>query len=671
MLMAKKNVIVNPTRAVLARTDVQTVATNAAPITLANLPTVPGAFATSANFDIPVADIATFNKGDYAEVALPGVTPPLRGLITAINPANSSLTINSTATGVIPASTPATPVIVRSPLEGRGTPLVTPNGPQFYSLVDVENAVNRRVVASIIRDAINNGNAVPNRNRIVFDHIGQKIVAGTTKEGLEVKAEDYTPTLAPRPTGFTAVLTNKQPLDTVNNPADENLDYDTTGFTVTPANRILRTYNNFQTANNKKPFSLIAAGAAKPLSQLVTEITATQEVTGGPTPEGYRYVARLTNTTPEFAALPSNALAGIGLRYAPRATFVPPFNSPANNRREDFDTRTKTEGFTIPLATSVEYNLNGTLTELKSVSGARVTKYIGFNPKTGANENDDSLTVDSSFYQFDIASADTILNSTLDSRVLDLTLSTNPARTTFPQSIVLKRSAELTNAATPNLLPKYEMRSVKLENTSLTNDEIKPVADPMQIDAFVYAQEGSWLVIPGDYFRSDPPVRGITDANGKLVGSYIDYNNNKSPDTGGAPDPGEYIIDPAAVTPIKVADLNRNGKVDGGEREAALRFARYNMAPVRFYGAIVENQTAVVADVTDPTAGNPLLVKGAVQDWMDKWATYNDNGANNNDVGKPQLFSLINYVYDPTLAIGTPGANTLRVPLTDDLLYEQ
>ena len=683
MLMAKKNVIVNPTRAVLARTDVQTVASNNAAITLTGTPGDAGntgnpfAFATAANFTIPVADASVFNTGDYAEVTGSAIATPIRGLVVDADVANKQLTINSTAAGVIPASSTLAPVIVRSPLEKINAVTATP-GREFYSLVDLENAVNRRVVAPIIRDTNGNGGSAPNRNRIVFDHVGELRGTPAAKEGLNVKAEDYTPTLVPRPADFTAVLTNKQPLDTTNNVADENLDYDTTGLTVTSANKILRTYNNYPNlpmATNKKPFSEVPVGPAtvKPLSQFVMEISATEEQTGGQTPEGYRYVASLTNTTPEFAALPSNALAGIGLRYEPGATFVPPYNSPANNRREDFNTRTKPDGFTIPLATSVEYKVNNdsNLSELKPVSGARVTRYIGFHPTTGTTDNDDSLTVDGSFYQFNAATPDSILKSTLDSRILELNISTDPSRTTFPQSIVLKRTAELTNATTSGLLPNYEMRSMKLENDSLSSDEIKPVADAMEIDAFVYAQEGSWLVIPGDYFRTDPPVRGIKDGNGKLIGSYIDYNGNKQPDTNGVPDPGEYIIDPAAVTPIKVADLNRNGKVDGGEREAALRFVRYNMAPIKFYGAIVENQTAVVADVDDTTPGNPPIVKGAVQDWMDKWATYDDNGANNNDVGKPQLFSFIDYKYDPTIAAGTLNANQLSVPLTDDLIYQQ
>ena len=665
MLLAKKNVIVNPTRAVLARTDVQTVATNGTQITLTGTPGAPGTYATAADFTIPVADAVSFNPGDYAEVVVPTVADPIRGLITVVDVANKTLTIKSTANALIPQSLPVAPVIVRSPLEKSNVVTTTAMNREFFSLVNLENAINRRVVSAVTRDTTSL------RNKLVFDHIGDK---ATPKAGLLIKAEDFDAT-TPRPAGFTAVLTSKQ---IVGAAPQEDLDHNETG--VTSANKILRTYNNFS-PDNKKPFNEFPTSPAtvKPLSQLITEINGTQETTGGPTPEGYKYTASSTN--PAFLTLPSNALAGVGLRYEPGTIFTPPVNSPANNRREDFNEDAAAVppkvGFTIPLATSVEYNLNGGLADLVTPDSLRASKYIGFDPGIGTTNTDDGLTVDSSFYQL---KTDMDKKSTLDSRVLNLNfLAATPTVTTFPQSIVLKRSDELTDAATSALLPDYEVKSMKLENIDLsaaTNNNVKPVADALQIDAYVYAQEGSWLVISGDYFHSDTPVRGITDSTGKLVGSYIDYGN-ANPNVI-QPDPGEFILDTSVTPNVQVADLNRNGKVDNGEKEAALRFVRYNMAPIKFYGAIVENQTAVVADVKDPTAGNPPIVKGAVQDWMDKWATYDDDpvsnpaaGTMNANVGKPILFSFINYSYDPSLAKSSVGAEQLRVPITDDLVYQQ
>ena len=698
MLMAKKNVIVNPTRAVLARTDAQTIATNSQPISLTGTPAAP------ATFVIPVADSAVFNIGDYAEVSgtyviVPSLTPGqapsnfVRGIITGIN--GNQLTIKSAETGSLYLSTPTTPIIVRSPLERRNVGTGATPGNLFYSLVDTESSINRRLIAPILRES-------PVRNRIIFDHLGdlRAVTPAKANEGLNVKAEDFDATiLRPATPKFTAVLANKQPLTTQ---TDGTMVLNYKQSYVRQTDKFLRTYNNFQVANgkntNKKEFNEIpmSPATAKPLSQLVIELKAIEEQSTGQNPEGYRYDAKLIAPTianpvdqlklqTTLDALPSYALAGIGLRYQPGVSFVAPPESDDNQRRQDFDTKTQTEGFTIPLATSVEYNLGGKLANLKPDTNALVLNYIGFNAGGGNADNDDALTVDSSFYQLKSA----IDKSTLDSRVLDLTNfpNNNIEPLNIPTSVVLKRSFEMTGAVTTisttgvgqntkvDLLPAYEVRAMKVENINLVDRKVKPFSDAIQVNAYVYAQEGSWLVIPGDYFRATPPVRGIVDNQGLLVGSYIDYNGNKAFSTNGVPDPGEYILrDPNNSDSAKCADLNRNGQYDSGEIEAALRFVRYNSAPIKFYGAIVENQTAVVADVTGPSAqnGQPTLVqKGAVQDWMDKWATYNDSNVANSEVGKIAQFSFINYSYDSSLANETPQANQLRVPLTDELLYQE
>ncbi len=640
MLLAKSNVIVNPTRAVVARTDVQTITRNTAPVAFA------GTFAAPDTQTLAVANALLFNRGDYVTIGT-GTTKSVRGLITNVDAPNDQISVKTADTFTVPVAVPALTVNVRSALEERQQE--TTAGPKaFFSLVDTERAVNRRVVAPIALDAAGN------RNRIIFDHLGElKGTTPATKEGLRIKAEDFTPTLIPRPVGFTAVLTNKQPLDGAN-PTQENLD--TTETRVTSANKILRTYNNFST-DNKKPFNEFPS--TKTFVQFIGEINGTQESTGGPNPEGYRYTASFfPATTNELNGLRSNALAGVGLRYDPQSLFVPPANPGDNNRRQNFNTA---DGFTIPLATSVEYDLNSNLSNLRPTANAPVTKYIGFDPNTGVSDSDDALTVDSSFYQF---KADIIRKSTIDSRVLDLLPSTDVTQSLVPQSIVLKRANEVSDVATPDLLPKYWMRSMKLENFDLTSRRIKPVMSAMQINAFIYAQEGSWLIIPSDYFRPDPLVRGISDANGTLVGSYIDYDGSKTPD------PNEYILAaPGNPGSARIADLNRNGREEAGERDAALRFLRYNSMPIQFLGAIIENQTAIVADVKDG-AQTTVLAKGAVQDWMDKWATYDDT-ANGAVQGSKNNFKFIDYKYDPSLLLGSPGADQLRVPVTDDLLYQQ
>ncbi len=660
MLLAKKNVIANPTRAVLARTDVQTLSNNtAAPVT------VMGTAALPVSFDLPVKNVYTFNRGDYVTVQ---TTPNIiRGVITLVTATATvqQLSIRTPDTGVIPVSTATTGTIVRSPLEERN--VNDPAAPKaFFSLVDTEKALNRRIVAPIIRDLTGS-----NRNKMLFDHVADLKQTGTTTEGLNIKAEDFTPVTAPRPSGFVAVLTNKQALiaTTQNNDVDKD--------NIISTNKLLRTYNNFPALTaptNQKDY---ASASTKTLTQFKDEITMNSPQQMGTTPNiiGYRYTATLNNSA--LGALPSYTLAGVGIRYAPQAAPPPtpldPTTPEVSNRREDFNTTTKPEGFTIPVATSVEYDLNGTLAAIEPI-GSTGLKYLGFNPVFGIS--DDALTVDKGFYQ---PKAD-ILNSTLDTRLF-ATPAAASGFAPFPQSIVLKRSDTFSDTARSTLLPDYRVRAMKLENYGSTNDEIKPIGGTMRINAFVYAQEGSWFVIPGDYFRTNPPVRAdINATTGAFTGSYIDYNNSSTPDQ-----PNEYIKD---GTGLKIADLNRNGKADAGELQAALRFVRFNTVQIEFFGAIVENQTAVVSDIKLAGAlpAAPPLATGAVQDWMDKWASYNDNslapytGAVPGATGNLKNFSFITYTYDPAIADssigvnGDPGAPTftgLRIPVTDDLIYQQ
>ena len=637
MLLARKNVIVNPTRAVIGRTDAATSATNAAAVKLTGTPASPK------SFNLAVADSLLFNKGDLAEITGATIPTPIRGLVTTANA--GILTISSAASGIIPIANAATRVIVRSPLEKREAGDAPSSDHLFFSLVNTENAINRRFVSPLTQDPS------PNRNRIIFDHIGGLKGTASAPEGLNIKAEDFDAT-HPRPNGFTAVVSNKHTLD-----ANGNLLLDVTQPNAQKANKILRVYQNFSTPNGKEFNDFTPPSATKTLAQFVAEIMATPESREMPNPEGYKLTASLTN--PALATLSTHTLAGVGLRYQPGALFVAPTDSSANQRRQDFNTKTQPQGYTIPLATSVEYDLNGALGKLLPNSQSRQTQYIGFDPNL--TNNDDELTVDGSFYQpkTDIA------KSTLDSRVLTLLTSTDPKLTSFPQSLVMKRAIAVSDAATSNLLPDYRARSVKLENINLTSRSIKPVADVLQINAFIYAQEGSWLIIPSDYFRSNPPVRGIADNTGKIIGSYIDYNNSKTVD------PNEYILrDPADASSAKIADLNRNGKYDNGEIEAALRFVRYNTAPIRFLGAIAENQSAIVGDVAAVAANADPFVKGAVQDWTDKWATYDDSKVANTEVGKPAQFSFIQYEYDSSLASGNAGADELRVPVANVLVYQ-
>lgn len=644
LLLAKKNVIVNPTRAVLARTDVQTVATNTTGVIVG---------ATSNTFSLSVANAYAFNKGDYVTVAAQKtINDPtaviIHGLVTADPTATSpQITITTPDKGYIP---PLGNGIVRSPLEKRSVGTGASDR-AFFSVIDNEAAINRRIVAPFA------DNTTPGYNKLNLDHVADLKKNGTDVVGFKISAKDISTAIQrPTPPTFFAELTNKQPLKL--SPVGSQ-DLDSTKDAVQLGDKVLRTYNGF-TAGNQKFF--YDPPATNNLLQLLTDAQAVTEQRTTPTIEGYKYEASLVDfpaaeridpitglpdPSKTIGVLSYHALAGVGLRYQPAAT-----DTSLNNRREDFN---DPKEYTVPLATSVEIDLNGGSSWAKLTSGSLVTRYFGFTPAVGDTE--DIQTVDSSFYQ----ASDALSKSTLDARILDF--ASNPAGS-YGSSFVLRRAAAPNAASAPafTLLPDYRVKAVKYEYANLSGRSYKPVAN-MRINAFVYAQEGSWFVVPGGYFRSNPPVRGEADSSGNLTGSYVDYNNN------GTPDAGEYILQSTA----KLADLNRNGVPDPGEKDAALRFVRYNYAPIQFFGAIVENQTAVVADVTVPGAnvGDPPIVvqKGAVQDWMDKWATYTGSGTSN--VGAPAKFTFITYSYDPSLANGTAGADELKVPVTTDLLYEQ
>ena len=360
---------------------------------------------------------------------------------------------------------------------------------------------------------------------------------------------------------------------------------------------------------------------------------------------GWKY--KVTNgLTPE---IPFFYLSGIGLRTDLSTTTPATMTGGVDIGATDYD---------IPLATSVRLernfvNQNLTAPYTKVVGGTSTpatytVPYLGFNPLYGvvAPSNpdavEDALTADQSFYVTDA----NILNSTLDSRAPSTAL-------VGGDSILLRQNTDLLNlpaGVTAPPLPDYRVRALKLENATLgATPVIKPI--DLDIDAYVYAQQGSWFVIPGDYFRSTLPVREDVDtATGTDKGSYIDYNGDK------AATPGEFITDASGN---EVADLNRNGIADPGEAEAALRFVRYNYQ-INFKGAIAENQTAIVNDAPGVT--------GAVADWMDKWAAYDSTATGATPVDK---FKFINYTYDPALANETDGSKTLHVPQTGDLLYQQ
>jgi hypothetical protein len=223
----------------------------------------------------------------------------------------------------------------------------------------------------------------------------------------------------------------------------------------------------------------------------------------------------------------------------------------------------------------------------------------------------------------------------------------------------MRQSNGLIQPANTTTLPAYRMLGIKLENVSVAPGSAPipgattrvDTAYTFNVNAYVYAQTGSWFVIPGSSF--DERLRGTSDTvTGVPLSSYLDLNNDR------VATPNEFIDNGDGVFGSgDFADLNRNGVIDPFERAAILRYSRYNYA-INFNGAIAENQTALVNDVG-------TAAKGAVSDWMNKWATTTYDGT----AATPTVtHNRIQYTFDPSVAQGElvndPG---FRLPQTTEL----
>ncbi len=378
------------------------------------------------------------------------------------------------------------------------------------------------------------------------------------------------------------------------------------------------------------PHSSESAANGYDLTALKTAMEGTSHVAD---PIGWAYKVGLAPTVP--ANLPAFYLAGVGARGD--------FGAPVPTLPADFRPDISTTPYIVPLATSVATFLNGTQTALPSFDAPTGTAMtFGFSPLF-LTTNEDTRTNEQSFYQgttsgVGIPDAATN-NATLDSRSL-------AGAVAGANTLVLRPSTGVVAGVT---LPTYRAGNLKLESVDATSGDIKP-GYALNIRAFVYAQTGSWFVIPAA--PADPLVRDVLKLRGDATKSYFDFNNN------GAADPGEYVdVDNSGVFKAgDCADLNRNGSCDAGEASAFLRYARANYS-INFVGAIAENQTALVN-----AAGN---FPGAVQAWSNSWANYNASGGNlsNKNAG-------VVYTFDPDYA-NNPAAMDAGfvMPQSDELTY--
>ena len=318
-----------------------------------------------------------------------------------------------------------------------------------------------------------------------------------------------------------------------------------------------------------------------------------------------------------------------------------------------------TAGYRIPMATSVALHLNGIASDNTAPDGKlgirndifnsatndweRVGQF-GFNPRHGLEDGapapEDILTAEQSFY-----TGKTAEEQTLDTRVLTraqagrntLALRLNE---TSPDGGTLADFFNATSATAH--IPYYRLHRLKLESAAQLNaaaqfETLVPAAT-LEINAYVYAQNGSWLVVPGTYFD---------DTLGNTNSAYTATN-----------------------------DLNHDGVLTRAERVAGYRFHRYNYA-LRFSGAICEGRAATVFN-----AGS---VKGQVADWMDKWVTTSIVASNWTDATAGSTyrtttngirwtngnFGNIVYTFDDSLARGALEDDSgFRLPVEAGFLAE-
>jgi hypothetical protein len=387
-------------------------------------------------------------------------------------------------------------------------------------------------------------------------------------------------------------------------------------------------------------------------------------------------------------------LAAVGNRYnAYRTTDLTSLTFPYRKTLYDAAVTPASTPYTIPMANSVQLAVNGlnddafsnpvipaTISNdhwnaaLSSGAGAyEAVKQFGFNFLFGATNNtfdywEDVLTVDQSFYRtgYGPAEATTVSGDsdntyyTLDSR----TLSDFPIAATSPTTIPSNtlafrfdpRAQSYFDATGTARIPYYRLSRLKVEDATLdtgTHDLIglKP-GHTFNVNAYVYAQEGSWNIIPSIFF--DENVRR-------------DWVNSPGATASSGQDPGENL------------DLNRDGTTTEAEKAAVYRFYRYNYK-INFKGAIMENKTAVVQNA----GSGATQVTGDVADWTDKWAAVTLTAANfpgnvldhttvKYGDGHSNAWQTINYEFDPAAVTGASPLNAdpgFNLPVTPDLIYQ-
>jgi len=400
--------------------------------------------------------------------------------------------------------------------------------------------------------------------------------------------------------------------------------------------------------------------------------------------DGINGYHQLSGTAPHATRPPAHFLAAVGNK----PEILPVSGDPTlyPYRRSIF----VGDSYKIPMATSVVMNLNGLQQAFRSdhynidLSNFEFVKQFGFNFTFGIGAAsdvttwEDVLTADQTFYRNNTLT--TAANYAYDNVPYILDARTVKAIDTSSNNtlqgwntLAFKFDPQTESYFDPAFpptantasMPYYRLSRLKIENANQLNasNEFETLEPGYTFDvrAYIYAQEGSWLVLSGGYY--DEHIR--TNASGE---PYLD-----KPDASGV-----YNGTHDAAT--ENADLNRDGVETRAEKVAAYRYRRYNYQ-VNITGAIMQKTTPVI---DDPDGTGPMV--GYVSDWMDKWATvttmarnfdnsptlpfnpatmrYDSNPADSN-------FATISYTYDPSAALGVLDTDLGFVPpVSTELIYQ-
>lgn len=665
VLLARKNVVLNPTR-VVGRIDYQTRMR---------------ADANAGDTTLQVQDATSFKQGDWITIDTPT--------------ANDAPLCVESASGTTITLYASTPVVKSDPtVSFVGLPIRTKTDPvDESSTTPYTNYANllSRFAQTLQRRIPNDGAA---SLRIALRHSSERRAKTTEPRALTIKVEQadlgYTPAL---PALEEASLENKLVAN-----REDGVILPAVGSN--PTQKLFKVhYKDTDTPNGIHQFfpPPPPPGPADDVAALLLKAVDNN----GDVNDDIKHYLESRNSIPQewhytvddpkgYGMLPTPPayffLAAVGNRYEASRTDAPPSPTAFPYRKTLYDGTTST-AYTIPMANSVQLTVNGldgpvanptipatiTSDHWSGGSGAmEAVKQFGFNFLFGATNNtfeywEDVLTVDQSFYRSgygpandkDVTGDADNTYYTLDSRTLSDFPSAAVVPTAFPSRTLAfrfdpraKGYFSSTDGDTPRI-PYYRLSRLKMEDETFddtTHDltGLKP-GHTFNVNAYVYAQEGSWNIIPGIFFDENVK-RDWVD-----LPPYTSPLNHK--------DDGENL------------DLNRDGTTSEAEKAAVYRFYRYNYK-INFKGAIMENKSAPVIDAGTSNVATQIL--GDVKDWTNKWISVTLTAANfpsgtldHDSIKFGNEWKAIGYEFDPAAAANALNADEgFNPPISPDLIYQ-